>query len=534
MRGTEPTSRRERPGVEWFCKQARRPMKQTMLNGRGMTVLEIVVAMLIMTIGLAGIIALFPVGARLNEMAADDIYSAMTAQKALAAVRVRLGLREAGQAWSDTNPGGDVLGWNGEAAKGVEGFSGTILAAEETAPGVSTRLRATLRLGDIEVIAGVPQSGLVAWYDGLTSSGSLVDRSGNGNDGELHGDARRVGGGKIGEALDLDGSGDYVSLPAAVSNCKDFTFAAWAYWRGTSDNGSRFFEFGTSTESHCAFSPLVTSTNKTRFVIRHSGVEQILDVTKVAGNTWAHVAVTLQAATARIYINGVLMGSLPNVTLNPDDVGTGPHFFGRTRFSNPYFDGILDEIVIYNRALTASEIQELKTAGDNGEYPADSGPGTTVFDVKDQADDHDDCALLLITTGKGRCKLYRLGSETDANPPTFEPTEPGCVNFFADELSMGDTFRLVGARSANGEWATVPPQFFGDGTGPPPGSRYRLGEGATPEYGYLAIVSRLRDTEDTFRVDILVYKGYEETLPPEGNLPAVACYTTILSGGVLQ
>ena len=47
-------------------------------------------------------------------------------------------------------------------------------------------------------------------------------------------------------------------------------------------------------------------------------------------------------------------------------------------------------------------------------------------------------------------------------------------------------------------------------------------------------MTRVKDSTAAFRITVLVYKGYDKSLPPEGNLPAVACYSTILSQSMLQ
>jgi len=162
--------------------------------------------------------------------------------------------------------------------------------------------------------------------------------------------------------------------------------------------------------------------------------------------------------------------------------------------------------------------------------PSCSNVDDRTLDVKDA--DKNDCALLLMTSGEASWKLYRLDSGSSIASSKFVSTENGYTDFPKDELKTGDAFRLIGARSTGHVWATVPEQFFGDGTGDP--SSYQLGAGAVPGYGYLAVLTRVKDRAETFRVDILVYKNYDASQPPEGNAPAVACYTTILSGDMLK
>lgn len=157
------------------------------------------------------------------------------------------------------------------------------------------------------------------------------------------------------------------------------------------------------------------------------------------------------------------------------------------------------------------------------------------FDVSD--DDKADCGLLLLTSGRAQWKLYRLdGKDGTTDGSTISPprlvSKTNLADFPQDGVQVGDEFRIIGARDDGHQWATVPRQFYGDGGSAP--SSYVLGQGAAPGYGYLAIVTRLEDSTTTFRVDVLVYKAYDKTLPPEGNLPAVACYTTMMSSSMLQ
>jgi len=143
----------------------------------------------------------------------------------------------------------------------------------------------------------------------------------------------------------------------------------------------------------------------------------------------------------------------------------------------------------------------------------------------------DNCALLLMTNGNALGKLYRLDATSSTTQFVSGATVSTCTNFPEDGIVTGDTFRLIGARDTSKVLATVPQGFYGTGPLDPP---YELGRGAVKEYGYLAIVTRLKDSTSTFRVDILVFKGYDKTLPPEGNMPAIACYTTVLSSDMLK
>jgi len=160
----------------------------------------------------------------------------------------------------------------------------------------------------------------------------------------------------------------------------------------------------------------------------------------------------------------------------------------------------------------------------------DDGGGRTL-DVKDA--NKDDCALLLMTSGRAAWKLYRLGKDASNNPSDLStfisgPTVSGCTDFTIDGVQQGDRFMLLGARDENHHWATIPFGFY-DGAG-----LYQLGAGAAEGYGYLAIINRVHDSTTSFRVHVLVYKGYDNGLPPEANAPAVAYYTMIMSSDMFH
>jgi hypothetical protein len=82
-----------------------------------------------------------------------------------------------------------------------------------------------------------------------------------------------------------------------------------------------------------------------------------LNGTAIYINTWTHVAVTFANNTITLYVNGI-KGGTSTVTLNT----TGnSNFIGRSNHTDSYnyFNGKIDEVRIYSRALTASEVLNL-------------------------------------------------------------------------------------------------------------------------------------------------------------------------------
>jgi hypothetical protein len=153
------------------------------------------------------------------------------------------------------------------------------------------------------------------------------------------------------------------------------------------------------------------------------------------------------------------------------------------------------------------------------------------FAVKDGSGDG--YALMMMTSGDAQWKLYRLDLDDYTANSTVGSVNNGCTNFPEDGVESGDAFRLLGCKDQDGVWATIPELFYTDASGTDR-TTFNLGPGAVKGYGYLAILTRVKDLSSTYRVDILVFKGYDKALPPEGNLSAVACYTTMLSSEMLR
>jgi fibronectin type 3 domain-containing protein len=168
--------------------------------------------------------------------------------------------------------------------------------------------------------------------------------------------------GKSGNALDLDGTNDYVSLPAGVvASSATSTIAAWVNL-DTVSNWMRIFDFGSGTSTYMFLSPK-SGSGKIRFAIKNNGSsEQIIDGTSaLATGGWHHVAVTLNGATGTLYVDGAQVGRNTAMTLKPSDMGsTTQNWIGRSQFSpDPYLNGRVDDFRIYNKALSASEVAAL-------------------------------------------------------------------------------------------------------------------------------------------------------------------------------
>src|SRR6185436_11156034 len=88
----------------------------------------------------------------------------------------------------------------------------------------------------------------------------------------------------------------------------------------------------------------------------HNGVEvNLLGSSPVALGAWTHLAATFDGATLRLYVNAAQVASM--ATANAIDVTTGALRIGGNTVWTEYFDGLIDEVRIYNRPLNPAEIQ---------------------------------------------------------------------------------------------------------------------------------------------------------------------------------
>jgi hypothetical protein len=187
------------------------------------------------------------------------------------------------------------------------------------------------------------------------NSGDLTfDSSGNGNHGKIYG-ATWVDG-KYGKALSFDGVDDYVSTGKnLLNNMNSFTLTGWIYPKSS---GSRIGFFGQNDAIECGFIDADTIQCWTS-----GGGYVNWDFTSATFpfNEWHYIAAVGNGSNIKLYVDGELKSIGGTSTTN---YGSSSYFFnigggGIFDASGNWFNGTIDEVRIYNRALTEDEIKHL-------------------------------------------------------------------------------------------------------------------------------------------------------------------------------
>ncbi|WP_157437143.1 LamG-like jellyroll fold domain-containing protein [Actinoplanes subtropicus] len=204
--------------------------------------------------------------------------------------------------------------------------------------------------------------------------------------------------GRLGNAVRLSGSNEFVNLPAGiVGGLSDFTISAWVNPDATT-TWSRVFDFGTGTGDYMFLT--VNAGGGPRFAITTgSGEQQLNAATQLPVGTWSHLAVTLSGSTGTLYVNGAAVATNTAMTLHPSSLGsTNQNWIGRSQFDDPYLDATVDDFQIYGHALAAADVAALAGgqpgAGDVADYRFDEQSGATAVDSSGSG--HDATVVTLV------------------------------------------------------------------------------------------------------------------------------------------
>ena len=225
--------------------------------------------------------------------------------------------------------------------------------------------------------------GIAGWWRGESNA---LDSSGNNNNGVLTGGVTYTNG-EVDQAFQLNGTSAYVLVPDPAdrlnfdARSNNYTVA---FWVNLADVGSRqdFIIDRAYNNVPCSYDIYYDPGSGNRFIANcWDGAVNVSvpSITTPAANTWYHVAATYNSPVIKLYVNGIpevgtpLPGTSETIpanygsTLNTD----AARLIGRANIfgTQPnYTHGELDEVQVFNRALSDSEIKAIDTLGTNGTF----------------------------------------------------------------------------------------------------------------------------------------------------------------------
>lgn len=212
-------------------------------------------------------------------------------------------------------------------------------------------------------VIGVTDPNLVGWWKFDEGAGTnALDWSGQGNHGTLVGGPEWIAG-YDGDAVRLDGSDDYVTLPigSVISSLTSATFTGWVDFSNTGGAWQRIFDFGSGTGTYIFLCPRTGSGGPLRLAITTGGGggESLINSTDTLASGWRHVAAVIEQAGMRLYVDGALAVTGPTSVL-PSDLGqTTNNWLGRSQYgADGYLNASLDDFRIYDFAMSQAQIKD--------------------------------------------------------------------------------------------------------------------------------------------------------------------------------
>ncbi|VAW16659.1 hypothetical protein MNBD_BACTEROID01-256, partial [hydrothermal vent metagenome] len=228
------------------------------------------------------------------------------------------------------------------------------------------------------VFAQIPTSGLVAHYKLDGTTGNVIDETTVNNTTDY--DATRGVSGIIGNAFNFNGVNNYVKIPDNSSlKPNTVSISAWVNVGSfNSDWGSIVVSTRSDSWAGQAFCMYAHDnggySNGFAFYIRRTSGDPIYlsaSTYNCTINTWYHLTGTFDGSYIRLYVDGVLVDE-EAFSGAPDYQWSAYVAMGFLNDSGGYFDGTIDNVRIYNRALSESEVQALYNEP-NGTTALDGG-----------------------------------------------------------------------------------------------------------------------------------------------------------------
>tara|TARA_B110000483_G_C18093853_1_gene503086 strand:- start:176 stop:1120 length:945 start_codon:yes stop_codon:yes gene_type:complete len=285
----------------------------------------------------------------------------------------------------------------------------------------------------------VPTTGLVGYWP---FNGNATDESGNGLNGTGSGSPTLTQDrfGVANKAYSFDGIDDYISVTRAYQSA--FSLSIW---------------FNPSTTTSPQYNPLVDAfdanwevqlkNRRPDFVsfITSTNYQEFISTQTTTNNNWHHLVCAYSSNTVTFYLNG---NQTDQYTVNPLPNNNGYYHFGASLVGfDQFYNGRLDDIGIWNRALTSTEITALfnsSTVGinevsQNNLFSVYPNPAHSQINVKADATLLGSVYTVYDNTGK----VVLSGKINSENIVIELGNLSGGIYFFSVEENMKQTFKVI-------------------------------------------------------------------------------------------
>ena len=240
-----------------------------------------------------------------------------------------------------------------------------LMEAEKTSASISDggSLPGVLEAGtDLSLTPPTRDKGLVGYWTFDEGSGtSIRDSSGKGNNGTTYNNPAWVTG-KQSNALSFDGVDDYVSYgaPSSLDLTNSMTISAWVNPQDITAPYHHIVSKGESGSTVAMQYILIVMGDKPRFLISNGSSSNSVQGPAVSVGSWYHIVGALTSTQLKLWVNGVAITPVSR-TINPASNGKKV-IVGTNGAGGETFGGIIDDVRIYNRALSDAEVKVIYDA----------------------------------------------------------------------------------------------------------------------------------------------------------------------------
>ena len=194
---------------------------------------------------------------------------------------------------------------------------------------------------------------------------TIKDSSEGGNDGTTQGAPKWVKG-QFGNALEFDGKEDHIIIAHSDTlNLNEMTVTAWVHLRSYPDDARIITKEEGVIAPWTVYSLQMSGAGESKLEFRptiNGQRQRVPSNGDVPLNQWTHIAATFDGKEVVLYLNGEIDNKAPHVgemMQNKKDL-----WFGASEFWDPrFFDGLMDDVALFNVALSQDDIKTLVKKG---------------------------------------------------------------------------------------------------------------------------------------------------------------------------